>query len=70
MYVLAFKIDKDRSSFSEYYMPTVEIKDCNVIIDGQQPFYEIPIKNKEETYKTISRKVIFWIMNILSPIIN
>ena len=51
-------------------MPTVEIKDYNVIIDGQQPFYEIPIKNKEETYKTISRKVIFWIMNILSPIIN
>ena len=30
----------------------MEIKDYNVIIDGE-PFYEIPIKNKEETYKVI-----------------
>ena len=31
----------------------MEIKDYNVIIDGE-PFYEIPIKNIEETYKAIT----------------
>ena len=30
----------------------MEIKDYNVIIDGE-PFYGIPINNKEETYKAI-----------------
>ena len=34
-------------------MPTVEIKDYNVLID-LQPFYDIPIKNKEQTYKAIT----------------
>ena len=33
-------------------MLNVEIKDYNVLID-LQPFYDIPIKNKEETYKNI-----------------
>ena len=39
--------------FSKYYTPTVEIKDYNVIIDGE-PFYEIQLKNKEENYKAIT----------------
>ena len=30
----------------------VEIKDCNVLID-QKPFFEIPIKNKDEAYGQI-----------------
>ena len=54
--VLAFQNEEDRRSFSKYYTPTVEIKDYNVIIDGE-PFYEIPIKNKEETYKTITELI-------------
>ena len=53
LFVLAFPNEEDRRSFSKYYKPTVEIKDYNVIIDGE-PFYEIPIKNKEETYKAIT----------------
>ena len=52
LFVLAFSNEEDRRSFSNYYTPTVEIKDYDVIID-RQPFYEIPIKNKEETYKAI-----------------
>ena len=52
-----FENEKDRSNFSKYYTPTVEIKDYNVIIDGQQPFYKIPIKNKEETYKAITELI-------------
>ena len=47
LFVLAFPNEDDRSSFSKYYMPNVEIKDYNILID-LQPFYDIPIKNKEE----------------------
>ena len=42
--------------YLKYYRSTVEIKDYNVIIDGE-PFYEIPIKNKEETYKAITELI-------------
>ena len=52
LFVLAFPNEEDRRSFSKYYTPTVEIKDYNVIIDGE-PFYEIAIKNKEEACKPI-----------------
>ena len=53
LFVLAFPNEEDRSSFSKYYMSTVEIKDYNVLID-LKPFYEIPIKNKEQNYKAIT----------------
>ena len=33
-------------------MPKVEIKDFNVLIDGK-PFFEIPVKNKEEEYEAV-----------------
>ena len=56
LFVLAFPNEEDRRSFSKYYTPTVEIKDYNVIIDGE-PFYEIPIKNKEETCKAITEQI-------------
>ena len=56
LFVLPFPDEEDRRSFSKYYTPAVEIKDYNVIIDGE-PFYEIPIKNKEETYKAITELI-------------
>ena len=52
LFVLAFPNGEDRRSFLKYYTPTVEIKDYNVIIDGE-PFYAIPIKNKDKIYKAI-----------------
>ena len=52
LYVLSFENEDDRTSFSEYYVPKVEIKDYNVIIDGKS-FFELPVKNKEETYEKI-----------------
>ena len=52
LFVLAFPNEEDRSSFLNYYVPNFEIKDYNALID-LQPFYDIPIKNKEETYKNI-----------------
>ena len=53
---MAFPNEEDRRSFSKYYTPTVEIKDFNVIIDGE-PFYETPIKNKEESYNAITELI-------------
>ena len=57
LFVLVFENDEDRTKYDKYYKPTVEIKDYNVILDGQEPFYEIPIKNKEETYKAINELI-------------
>ena len=36
--------------FSKYYVPTVQIKDFNVLIDGKS-FFDMPIKNDEEIYE-------------------
>ena len=35
LFVLSFKIEEGRASFSRYYTPKVEIKDFNVLIDGK-----------------------------------
>ena len=35
LFVLTFENEEDRTSFSKYYAPKVEIKDCNVLIDGK-----------------------------------
>ena len=58
LFVLSFErieennIKKDyRDSFSHYYVPKVQIKDFNVLIDGES-FFDLPIKNKE-AYKKI-----------------
>ena len=38
-----------RDSFSHYYVPKVEIKASNVLIDGKN-FFDLPVKNEEEAY--------------------
>ena len=52
MFVLSFENEEDRTSFSKYYVPKVEIKDFNVLIDGKS-FFDVPVKNKEEAYEKI-----------------
>ena len=42
----------NRDSFSHYYVPNVEIKDFNVLIDGKS-FFDLPVKNEEEAYEKI-----------------
>ena len=39
--------DHTRDSFEKYYMPLVEIKDFNVLIENK-PFSDQPVKNKQE----------------------
>ena len=52
LFVLSFENEDDRRSFSKYYVPNVQIKDFNVLIDGKS-FFDMPIKNEEETYEQI-----------------
>ena len=42
----------NRDSFSDYFVPNVEIKDFNVLIDGKI-FFDLPVKNEEEAYEKI-----------------
>ena len=52
LFVLSFENENDRTSFSKYYVQNVQIKDLNVLIDGKS-FFDMPIKNNEETYEQI-----------------
>ena len=52
LFVLSFENEDDRTSYYKYYLPSVEITDYNVLIDGNA-FFEVPIKNIEETYEKI-----------------
>ena len=52
LFVLAFKNDAQRKSASRYYLPTVEIKDYTILINGEN-FFDQPIKNNKVTYENI-----------------
>ena len=52
LFVLAYRTDDDRQSFSQFYLPKVMVKDYNVIID-KLAFFDLPIKTKEEAYEKI-----------------
>ena len=54
LFVLAFENDDDRTSNDEYYLPTVEIKDYNIVINGEN-FFDQPIKNNKITYDNIRK---------------
>ena len=52
LFVLAFENDDARTSYDEYYLPTVEIKDYNIMINGEN-FFDQPIKSNKVTYENI-----------------
>ena len=54
LFVLAFENDDDRTSHDEYYLPKVEIKDYNIVINGEN-FFDQPIKNNKITYDNIRK---------------
>ena len=67
-----------RDPFSHHYIPNVEIKDFNVLIDGKR-FFDLPVKNEEEGYEEAKKLwawveimttqlVIYWILLILKKI--
>ena len=51
---MSFKDDSDGESQKQYYFPTVEIKDYNVMIDGKN-FFDQPIKNDLKAYDNIRK---------------
>ena len=55
LFVLSFENEEDRTSFSKYYVPKVEIKDFNVLIDGKIMILQL---------------VVYWTMNISQNITN
>ena len=54
LFVLAFENDDHRTSNERYYLPTVEIKDYNIMINGEN-FFDQPIKNNKITYENIRK---------------
>ena len=54
LFVLAFEGDTQRTSHSDYYLPIVEIKDYNIMINGENVFDQ-PIQNNKVTYKSIRK---------------
>ena len=63
-FVLAFENDNQRISTKRYHLPTVEIKDYNVMINGVN-YFDKPIKNTKVTYENI-RKICSWLFIKLS----
>ena len=54
LFVLAFENDNNRTTHNAYYLPNVEIKDYNIMINGEK-FFDQPIKNNEVTYENIRK---------------
>ena len=54
LFVLTFEIDPQRTSNKIYYLPNVEIKDYNAMIDGKN-FFDLPIKNNKIKYENIRK---------------
>ena len=52
--MLAFEDDAQRTSNKRYYIPNVEIKDYNVMVDGKS-FFDQPVKNNKVTYENIRK---------------
>ena len=52
LFALAFENDARRKVHSGYYLPNVEIKNYNVMINGEN-FFDQPIKDNKVTYENI-----------------
>ena len=54
LFVLAFENDNHRTIYDRYYLPNVEIKDYNIMINGEH-FFDQPVKNNKVTYENIRK---------------
>ena len=54
LFVLSFENENDRTSHTTYYLPKVEIKDYNVMIDDRN-FFDQPINSMSKTYENIRK---------------
>ena len=77
LFALSFECDDVRKSYKQYYLPTVEIKDYNVVIDGRNFYqkknnlkYMIPLKRLKLAKVMISQLDVCQITLILNNTIN
>ena len=54
LFVLAYENDTQRTGAKNYYLPNVEIKDYNIMINGEN-FFDQPIKDNKVTYENIRK---------------
>ena len=54
LFVLAFENDMQRTSHPRYHLQNVEMKDYNMMINGEN-FFDQPIKNNKKTYENIRK---------------
>ena len=54
LFVLAFENNEQRVSTKSYYLPNVEIKYYNIMINGEN-FFDHPMKNNKVTYENIRK---------------
>ena len=54
LFILAFENDTQRTSHSGYYLPSVEIKNYNIVINGENVFDQ-QIKNRKITYDNVRK---------------
>ena len=54
LFVLAFEDDDQRISKKEHYLSSVEIKDCNFMIDGKD-FFDQPVANDKKRMKILEK---------------
>ena len=54
LFVLAYKSDTQRTNAKGYYLPNVEIKDYNIMINGEN-YFDQPIKDNKVTYENIRK---------------
>ena len=52
--MLLFDNEEGSTEHTVYYLPTVEIKDCNVMMESQK-FFDQPVKNNIRMYKNIRK---------------
>ena len=54
---MLFENENGRTSYSEYCLPKVEIKNYNVKVDGKS-FFDKLINNDTKTYKNIEKLLV------------
>ena len=54
LFVLSFENNAHQTSYKRYFLPTVTIKDYNVMINGKK-FFDQPVKNDRRTYDNIRK---------------
>ena len=57
LFGLSFENEEDRKAQTGYYLPKVDIKDYNVMID-EKSFFDQPVKSDMRTYDNIQKIVI------------